>query len=97
MKGDIIGEDDIGPIFDEREDGRDDGGPAYPQACADALDVGMVHTGMSLRDRFAIEFAGVMTAHAFNMPKDQEAPDAPWIAQKAYVFADAMLKARKQP
>jgi hypothetical protein len=29
------------------------GGPAFPQICADALDVGMVHEGASLRDYFA--------------------------------------------
>lgn len=28
--------------------------PAFPQMCADALDVGMVHEGMTLRDWFSV-------------------------------------------
>ena len=28
------------------------GGPAFPQQCADALDVGMVHAGMTLHQYF---------------------------------------------
>jgi hypothetical protein len=73
--------------------------PAFPQQCADALDVGMVHEGMSLRDWFAGQaLAGLIAAPS----------DTPWgyviastkgippdvVAREAYVIADAMLRAR---
>ena len=73
--------------------------PAFPQQCADALDVGMVHTGMSLRDWIAGQaLAGFIAnpntpdqliGHGFLGSKDI-------LAEWAYAAADAMLEARKQ-
>lgn len=70
---------------------REDGGPAFPQQCADALDVGMVHEGMMLRDWFAGRALTYLAGR-----DDMEIADADDLAGKAYVLADAMLEARKK-
>ena len=71
--------------------------PAFPQQCADALDVGMVHEGMTLRDWFAGQAIGA-TITAITAGK---VPLQNWIgtpsesaAAIAYAMADAMLAAR---
>lgn len=73
--------------------------PAFPQQCADALDVGMVHEGMSLRDWFAGHAIGaIIGAVSAGQHRTYEAntgSDLPAImADDAYEIADAMLVAR---
>lgn len=65
-----------------------DNPPAFPQQCADALDVGMVHEGMSLRDWFAGRVVSALLA--------RNGVDAPVkeFAEAAYYVADAMLAER---
>lgn len=69
---------------------RDDGGPAFPQQCADALDVGMVHAGMSLRDWFAGQALTGICAAGWQYEGNDHAD----LARDAYLQADAMLAVR---
>lgn len=81
---------------------RNDGGPAFPQQCADALDVGMVHAGMSLRDYFAGQaLAGIYASqyfvdHVNAYGSSASGPDGcqAGAARLAFATADAMLAAR---
>lgn len=77
---------------------KDDGHePAFPQTCVDALEVGMVHTGLSLRDWYAGQ---VLKALAPDLTQTiAEDPEhvqrtVDMIARISYGVADAMLKAR---
>lgn len=76
--------------------GEPDNPPAFPQQCADALDVGMVHEGMTLRDWFAGQALAGLMANA-NMPfaADYAEVEPSQIASAAFEIADAMLAARK--
>lgn len=69
--------------------------PAFPQQCADALDVGMVHEGMTLRDWFAgqalagyIAHLGGQGIHVGSYTDE--------CATEAFMLADAMLAARSK-
>jgi len=64
--------------------------PAFPQTCLDASDVGMVHTGMSLRDYFAAK--SLIAISGLWDGIDKKAADR--TAKAAYLMADAMLAAR---
>lgn len=77
--------------------------PAFPQQCADAQDVGMVHEGMGLRDYYVAKivpaliaapqgstFAGLVNAHA--QTKDVGRA----LALVAGWIADAMLAEREK-
>lgn len=84
-----------------------DNPPAFPQQCADALDVGMVHEGMTLRDYFAGQALAnpticTGTAHKWDIDR--------WFgttrtgimchevaARQALDYADAVLAARALP
>jgi len=59
--------------------------PAFPHT------IEPVTTGMTLRDYFA---AKAMQGLLFDDNGDFS--DRKWVAEKAYAFADAMLKAREQ-
>ena len=66
--------------------------PAFPQHCADALDVGMVHEGMTLRDWFAGQALPIIIQEG--RPTEGTGTTFDWMAQDAYRFADAMLAER---
>lgn len=78
-----------------------DGGPAFPRPpftpmqghdqFAQAGFAATGHAGMSLRDWFAGQALAVMTA----APDYSKGPCDHAIADRAYVIADAMLKARE--
>ena len=76
------------------------GGPAFPQMCADALDVGMVHAGMSLRDYFAAKaMQGFIASADYQHPMLGQRNGRyfeQWIAGAAYDYADAMLAEREK-
>jgi len=64
---------------------KDEQESAFP--CTDAK--GFIGTGMTLRDWFAGQaLAGICVG--------VDDPNEPWIAQKAYQIADAMMEARKK-
>lgn len=63
--------------------------PAFPCDSREAQDF----AGMSLRDYFAAAALGGMMAD----PKAPRAVDPSLYAQQAYMMADAMLRARKEP
>jgi hypothetical protein len=63
-----------------------DGGPAYP-----AKSPNLSYKGMTLRDRFAIT-----ALHAMRGCDGESADDRRRYARLAYLFADAMLEARKE-
>lgn len=65
--------------------------PAFPQSCADALDAGMVHAGMTLRDYFA---AKAMQSFVAMAPDAEDRTKQSGIAAWSYQIADAMMKAR---
>ncbi len=81
---------------------KDDGGPAFPvETYGDGRGVqtspqGGWSTGLTQRDYFAAAVLPALAAYAMK----QNSLSHPWpvtteeIAQKSYVFADAMLKAR---
>lgn len=72
--------------------------PAFPQQCADALDVGMVNEGMSLRDYFAAHAIGAIisvTSAGHHTPKG-EGNIRELMAKDAYEIADAMLAEREK-
>jgi len=67
------------------------GGPAFPYAFPDKPgDDFNVAFGMTLRDYFA---AKVM--QGLLLDDNGDFSDRNWMAEKAYAFADAMLKARE--
>jgi len=64
---------------------KDEQESAFP--CTDTN--GFIETGMTLRDWFAGQaLAGICVG--------VDDPNEPWIAQKAYQIADAMMEARKK-
>lgn len=63
-----------------------DGGPAFP-----VPEPGL-ECGMTLRDYFAAKAMQGICAHS-----DTWGLDVPQIAERAYLVADAMLRARGQP
>lgn len=64
------------------------GGPAFP---SEAYGNAPPHTGMTLRDYFAAKAMQPINSQAIDYAK-AEASD---MARKAYMIADAMLKARE--
>jgi len=69
---------------------KDDGGPAFPMAGEPGIEF---DRGMSLRDWFAGQaLMGIIAAPGCE-PDDSHPPG---IATLAYMFADAMLKARSE-
>ncbi|WP_420137860.1 hypothetical protein [Sphingomonas sp.] len=71
--------------------GEPENPPAFPQQCADALDVGMVHEGMSLRDWFA----GQAMSHALSATASHDGCyNFEAAAHGAYEMADCMLAER---
>lgn len=72
----------------------DDGGPAFPRPMselgptANDHDAAMAQEGMSLRDHFAGQAL-------LGMMADYEA-NATFVAEQAYIIADAMIAARKK-
>lgn len=81
------------------EDEPDNGGPAFPQTCLDAADVGMVHTGMSMRDYYAGQaMIGFMSELGHSLASDEK-PDRAQrainhTARLSFMVANAMLKER---
>jgi hypothetical protein len=74
---------------------RDEGGSAYPhKTWSDAYNEHAGSSGMSLRDYFAGQALMGMEQPAEG---DDRWPDDRNAAVNAYRFADAMLKARKEP
>lgn len=71
---------------------KNDGGPAFP-VNTEMLNGGLSpSSGMSLRDYFATKaLQGMCSGEIW--PSDA---DANRMAEKSYLFADAMLKAREQ-
>ena len=72
------------------------GGPAFPRPSSEAVDTSGNHfwpaaqEGMSLRDYFA---AAALTGLLAYSRVNHSTPES--IAQAAFVFADAMIRARK--
>lgn len=71
----------------------DDGGPAFPFATVD----GYLCLGMTLRDYFAAKAIPVATKWEEDSPTydNGQNPTFQGVAERAYLLADAMLKARK--
>ena len=68
------------------------GGPAFPVGSGDMRDP----TGMTLRDYFAAQAMQGAIAHGlFNADKGNK-DYAEYVSMLAYIYADAMLKAREQ-
>jgi hypothetical protein len=64
------------------------GGPAFPHSR-----LGSDHDGMTLRDYFAaMAMQGLIASP--RGPADKSDPTDSWVAQTAYLVADAMLKER---
>lgn len=70
---------------------QDDGGPAFPRAMHDTPLHGK-QGGMSLRDWLAGQ---ALVGYASNMETVKKGTD--WMVRHAYIAADAMLLARKEP
>ena len=73
---------------------KDNGGPAFPHESSVCSDHGIfpeIEPGMTLRDYFAAQVIAGVLAHG--IPTD--ASDRQFVADHAYLFADAMLEARK--
>ena len=70
------------------------GGHAFPQIIEDDLGAPTryVHFGMSLRDYFAAKAMQGLLGRDLDLEGD---PDEGVLAEQAYEFADAMLKARQ--
>jgi len=72
------------------------GGPAFPSGLIDPSTpedaVHSLHNGMTLRDYFAAKALQEIIVADYNLTPKY----VPSIAASAYVFADAMLKAREQ-
>jgi hypothetical protein len=69
----------------------DDGGPAFPFAATDRVNLHMQAQGMSLRDWFAGQALTIVYMR-FETSADPCPSD---LAMQAYFIADAMLEARK--
>jgi hypothetical protein len=64
---------------------------AFPQSCPDADGSTQFHYGMMLRDYFAAAvLQGAVNDDAFHVNM------APWLAERAYALADAMLRERER-
>jgi len=70
----------------------DDGGPAFPFAATDRVNLHMQAQGMSLRDWFAGQ---VLTGMHARDEYDEGLATPQQRARLAYIDADAMLEARK--
>ena len=70
---------------------KDNGGPAFPVFPETGAGHAVAHQGLSLRDYFAAQVIAGVLAHG--IPTD--ASDRKFVADHAYLFADAMLEARK--
>ena len=72
------------------------GGPAFPAGIkvpnGDGTEMAIYHHGMTLRDWFAGKAMQGMFASG-NVPRDLTNDE---LAEEAYLFADAMIKAREQ-
>jgi len=67
------------------------GGPAFPSGRRFQIGEGwQIEDGMSLRDYFACK-----AMQGLLLDDNGDFSDRDWLAEKAYAFADAMLKARK--
>jgi hypothetical protein len=67
------------------------GGPAFPQQTNSLL----TYSGMTLRDYFAAQaLQGAISHGLFNSQKTEQSY-AEYLSAIAYVYADAMLKARE--
>lgn len=67
------------------------GGPAFPYEYFDKqLNQARVMAGMTLRDYFAAK-----AMQGLLLDDNGDFSDRNWMAEKAYAFADAMLKARE--
>ena len=77
------------------------GGPAYPQAIAESDDFGLkqlttYHYGASLRDYFAAKAMASYLMPAGDGQTWAQRSDFDYIAETAYLAADAMLRAREK-
>ncbi len=79
--------------------------PAFPQQCADALDVGMVHEGMSLRQWYAGQALANPTICTGTAPEWElerwfkgriGIRRSAIVAAQAFDYADAMLAHKDQ-
>jgi len=72
-----------------------DGGPAFPTRSYDLeRDVWVREEGMTLRDHFAgLAMQGLIASP--RGPVDGGTITDSWVAENAYIVADAMLKARE--
>jgi len=70
------------------------GGPAYPTASGN-YEKDCSGSGMTLRDRFAEKALQGLIAGSMADGSEFEVAAIPLIATSAYMFADAMLKARE--
>ncbi len=75
---------------------RDNGGPAFPRPASEAHQHGMhrPQDGMTLRDYFAAKAMQAIVRTVLDNP--QVPTTEATIAKDAYIFADAMLKAREK-
>jgi hypothetical protein len=76
-----------------------DNPPAFPQQCADALGVGMVHEGMLLRDYFAGQALSALMTMSMTDTEGYALPiieREPARARAAYRMADLMLAERQK-
>ena len=69
----------------------DTGGPAFPQQVQVAADGSTWFDGMTLRDYFAARAMQVLLSAV-----DVDISDRQWMAERAYAFADTMLKVREE-
>lgn len=72
-------------------DTRDSGGPAFPHRLIGDKGHEWPQAGMSLRDYFAGQALTAMCG-GDGWPQENDGPE---MARRAYIFADAMLAARK--
>lgn len=78
---------------------KDKSGPAFPQPCtengyASNTEFEVAGGGMTLRDYFAAKSIDVASRDAEGSPQGSYFETAEGIAHRAYLLADAMLKAR---
>lgn len=76
------------------EENIETGGPAFPVQYSNEADgpTVMPHVGMTLRDYFAAKAMATLIQVSFNQDDEH---NADLTADRAYWFADAMLKARE--
>lgn len=70
-----------------------EGGSAFPLSREQEQE-GWFEKGMSLRDYFAGQVVAAVLAGAATIPVSHTSPTLTDIAEKSYLLADAMLKAR---